>query len=61
MPLNVQIKLECDENLALLIQASRAKYAKAFKGAWMEHDQKFASNKTNVKRLASLCNTMIHK
>jgi hypothetical protein len=38
IPFNMQTKLEHDENLALMIQVIRAEYAKAFKGAWMEHD-----------------------
>jgi hypothetical protein len=29
---NVQAKLECDENLALVIQTTQTRYAKAFKG-----------------------------
>jgi hypothetical protein len=35
MPLNVQAKLEHNENLALMIRMTRAKYAKALKGVWM--------------------------
>ncbi len=46
MPLNVEAKLECNEDLALVIQIIQVGYAKAFKGAWMEHDWKSASNKT---------------
>jgi len=46
IPLNVQAKLEHDENLALVIQMTQIGYAKAFKGAWMEHDWKSTSNKT---------------
>jgi hypothetical protein len=38
MLLKVQVKLERDEDLALVIQASQVEYAKALKGAWMEHD-----------------------
>jgi hypothetical protein len=37
IPLNVQAKLERDEDLTLVIQVTSAEYAKAFKGAWMEH------------------------
>ncbi len=37
-PFNMKAKLECDEDLALVIQTIQAEYAKAFKGAWMEHD-----------------------
>jgi len=36
IPPNVQTKLERDEDLALVIQTSRARYAKALQGAWME-------------------------
>jgi hypothetical protein len=32
IPLNVQAKLERDEDLALVIWASQARYAKVFKG-----------------------------
>jgi hypothetical protein len=46
MPLNMQTKLECDGDLALVIQAIQAKYAKALKGVWMECNWKFTSNKT---------------
>jgi hypothetical protein len=45
IPLNVQAKLEHDEDLALVIQRARVRYAKAFKGTWMECDWKFALNK----------------
>jgi hypothetical protein len=33
IPFNVQAKLERYEDLAIVIQATQAKYAKAFKGA----------------------------
>jgi hypothetical protein len=46
MPFNVEAKLECNEDLALVIQMTQVGYAKALKGAWMEHDWTFASNKT---------------
>jgi hypothetical protein len=42
---NVKAKLEHDEDLALVIRVTQAKYAKAFKNVWMEHNWKFASNK----------------
>ncbi len=45
MPLNMQAKLEHDEDLALVIQKTQTKYAKALKGAWMECNLKSASNK----------------
>jgi hypothetical protein len=45
IPLNVQAKLECNEDLALMIQAIQAKYANALRGAWMERNWKSASNK----------------
>jgi hypothetical protein len=45
IPFNVHAKLECDEDLGLVIQATWAEYAKTFKGVWMERDWKFASNK----------------
>jgi hypothetical protein len=32
IPLNVQTKLECNEDLAFVIQTTRIKYAKALKG-----------------------------
>ncbi len=41
IPLNVQAKLE---ELALVIWATWAKYAKALKGAWRGHNWKFTSN-----------------
>jgi hypothetical protein len=43
--LNVQAKLESNEDLTLVIRMTQAKYAKELKGAWMEHEWKFASNK----------------
>jgi hypothetical protein len=46
IPLNVQAKLKCNEDLALVIQATRIRYAKALRGASMEHDWKSTSNKT---------------
>jgi hypothetical protein len=33
--LKVQTKFECDEDLALVIRITQAKYANVFKGAWM--------------------------
>jgi hypothetical protein len=33
---NMQAKLERDEDVALVIQVIRIKYAKALKGTWME-------------------------
>jgi hypothetical protein len=38
IPLNVQTKLECDEDLALVIRLIRVGYAKALKSIWMECD-----------------------
>jgi hypothetical protein len=38
IPLNVQAKLKCNEDLTLVIRTTQAKYAKALKGAWMERD-----------------------
>jgi hypothetical protein len=38
MPFNVQAKLEHNEDLALVIQVIWTRYAKALKGAWMEHN-----------------------
>jgi hypothetical protein len=62
IPFNVQAKVECNENLAIIIQAIRAKYAKVFKGAWMEHDWISASiRQCGIKRLTFLCNIMILK
>jgi hypothetical protein len=46
IPFNVQAKLECNEDFALMIQVTQVRYAKAFRGVWMECDWKFASNKT---------------
>jgi hypothetical protein len=58
----VQAKLENNEDLALVIQVTQTKYAKELKGAWMERDWKFTSNKTMcIKRLSFLHNTMIQK
>jgi hypothetical protein len=45
IPFNVQAKVERYEDLAIMIQTTRIGYAKAFKGAWNERDQKNASNK----------------
>jgi hypothetical protein len=45
IPLNVQSKPECDEDLALVIRLTRAEYAKAFRSTWMECGLKSASNK----------------
>jgi hypothetical protein len=45
MPLNMQAKLEHDEDLALVIWMIQAEYAKELNGTWMECDWKFASNK----------------
>jgi len=36
--LNVHGKLECDEDLALVIRTTPTRYAKVLKGAWMECD-----------------------
>jgi hypothetical protein len=44
IPFNIQAKVERYEDLAIMIQATRIGYAKAFKGAWNERDQKNASN-----------------
>jgi hypothetical protein len=38
IPFNVQAKVECYENLAIVIQVIQARCAKAFKGAWNERD-----------------------
>ncbi len=38
IPFNVQTKVECYDNLAIVIQATWTRYAKAFKGAYNEHD-----------------------
>jgi hypothetical protein len=38
IPFNMQAKEECNEDLAIVIQATWAKYAKALKGAWMEQN-----------------------
>jgi hypothetical protein len=46
MPFNMQTKLERDEHLALVIQVTQARYAKAYKGIWIECNWKFTSNKT---------------
>jgi hypothetical protein len=45
IPLNVQAKLELDEDLTLVIRITQIWYEKAFKGAWMEHDWKSTLNK----------------
>ncbi len=36
--LNVQTKLEHDDDLALVVQMIRSKYAKALRSTWMECD-----------------------
>jgi hypothetical protein len=36
--LNMHAKLKCNEELAFVIQVIQTRYAKAFKGTWMEHD-----------------------
>jgi hypothetical protein len=41
---NMHAKLRCDEELAFVIQMTQTRYAKAFKGIWMEYDWKFALN-----------------
>ncbi len=38
MFLNVQAKLECDEDLALMIRTIRTKYAKELRGVLMERN-----------------------
>jgi hypothetical protein len=38
IPFNVQAKVERDEDFAIVIRTTQAKYAKVFKGAWMEHN-----------------------
>jgi hypothetical protein len=38
IPFNVQGHVECYEDLAIVIQATQARYAKAFKGAWNERN-----------------------
>jgi hypothetical protein len=45
IPLNVQAKVERDEDLAVVIQMTWTKYVKGFKGVWMECNYKFAFNK----------------
>jgi hypothetical protein len=45
IPLNVQTKLERDEDLTLVIRAIQTKYAKALRGVWMERNYKSTSNK----------------
>jgi hypothetical protein len=45
MPLNVQPKLKRNDYLALVIWTSQAEYAKAFKGACIDYNWKYASNK----------------
>ncbi len=45
IPLNMQAKLECDEDLALVIQTTQVGYAKTFKGAWMKRNCESTSNK----------------
>ncbi len=45
IPLNVQTKLQCDEDLALVIRLIRARYAKALKSTLMEHSWESTSNK----------------
>jgi len=46
IPLNLQAKLERDEDLGIVIHMIRTRYAKAFNCVWMERDWKSASNKT---------------
>ncbi len=38
MPFKMQHKLERDEDLTLVIQATQTGYANALKGVWTEHD-----------------------
>jgi hypothetical protein len=45
IPLNVQAKLKCDEDLILVTRTTQTEYTKALKGIWMECDWKSASNK----------------
>jgi uncharacterized membrane protein len=35
IPLNVQAKVECDEDLIVVIRVIQAGYAKVFKGVWV--------------------------
>jgi hypothetical protein len=44
IPFNVQAKLEHNEDLAFMIRTIQIRYAKALKGAWIEHDWKFTLN-----------------
>jgi hypothetical protein len=46
IPLNVQAKLECNEDLAFVIRTIQVEYVKALKGIQMECDWKSTSNKT---------------
>jgi hypothetical protein len=41
----MQANFKCNEDLVVVIRTIQATYAKAFKGAWMKCDWKFASNK----------------
>ncbi len=38
IPLNVQVKLEHNEDLAIVIRTTQAKYANALRGVWMERN-----------------------
>jgi hypothetical protein len=59
IPLNVQAKLECDEDLALVIRTIQIRHAKAF--GWNVTRSLRRIKWFDVRRLASLSNTMIHK
>jgi hypothetical protein len=45
IPFNMQAKFNHNEDLVVVIRTTQTTYAKALKGAWMECDWKFASNK----------------
>jgi hypothetical protein len=54
IPLNVQAKLERNEDLGVIIRATWARYAKVLKGVWMERDWNFPSTKTMRHKEISL-------
>jgi hypothetical protein len=62
IPLNVQAKLKCDENLALVIRITQIRYAKALKGfGWSTIGSLHQIRQYGVRKLTSLHNTMIQK
>jgi len=62
IPLNVQAKLECDEDLAFVIRITQTKYAKVFKALrWNTIGSLHRIKRSYIRKLTSLHNTLIQK